>query len=776
MRPRLALAAVLALTLTAALACDVAPPAPAPPTSAPAAPVASAAPSAPAVSAAPAASAPEAPPEAQHRDALAQVARWEEARALGGGEDGLGALSRHAAPVVRARAALALGRVGAGEGLDLLAPLMGDPDAAVRGAAAFGVGLIAAEHEDDPRLIARARQLLLGAWAREQDRDEAPEARRRVVWALRRVGGEDARGVVDALLQAAQRERPAVQAEALRSLALLARAAPKTPGLDGADVLTTLQRAAASPEAEVREAALYAALRLKRPDAQPLLAATLAGDAEARPEEAALALRALAALQSFDVPRARVLLLGAAEGPASQHHAVRLEALRHLISAHTPLAVAAVEAFILQHLGPLEADGTLPDGDELHLLLLAVESRGADWDARPRALLRRVLEASAHPRLKRAEGSPSLAVRSVQLECTAAVGVDFLSQEVQATPRCGDGLPSQMTPALRASYEADVIQRLKRPALKRLELLEALYRRSDDPGTQAAALYAVQSLLPEDGAPVDKALQRELPRLRAAVDRLGRDAAASADPVVRATGLGLVGRANQGDAAAFVEGALARLDPLQPPGEQLDVVLETLDSLKRLGSGAETVARWLANPTPVVRQRAAATLARLQPEQPLTLPSPEPPPARPERVGQPRRTFTLTTTRGPITLELWPDLAPGAVASFEALAARGFYDRLLFHRVIPGFVAQGGDPRGDGSGGPGTPLNAEWSDARFTPGTLGMAHAGKDTAGSQFFITTGDHPHLDGGYTAFGRVVEGQDIARSLLVGDRIVKVTPPGP
>ena len=105
------------------------------------------------------------------------------------------------------------------------------------------------------------------------------------------------------------------------------------------------------------------------------------------------------------------------------------------------------------------------------------------------------------------------------------------------------------------------------------------------------------------------------------------------------------------------------------------------------------------------------------------------------------------------------------------LARRGFYDGVPFHRVIPGFVAQGGDPRGDGSGGPGYTLRCEIGQRPYGRGAVGMAHSGKDTGGSQFFITLSPQPHLDGGYTAFGWVAEGMDVADQLRPGDVIERV-----
>ena len=124
--------------------------------------------------------------------------------------------------------------------------------------------------------------------------------------------------------------------------------------------------------------------------------------------------------------------------------------------------------------------------------------------------------------------------------------------------------------------------------------------------------------------------------------------------------------------------------------------------------------------------------------------------------------------------ELYPDLAPQSVGNFTALANSGFYDGLIFHRVIPGFMIQGGDPKGTGTGGPGYAIKGEFAangvdnPLRHTRGILSMARAmSMDSAGSQFFIMVADAPHLDGQYAAFGKVTEGMDAADEIVNAER---------
>jgi cyclophilin family peptidyl-prolyl cis-trans isomerase len=128
---------------------------------------------------------------------------------------------------------------------------------------------------------------------------------------------------------------------------------------------------------------------------------------------------------------------------------------------------------------------------------------------------------------------------------------------------------------------------------------------------------------------------------------------------------------------------------------------------------------------------------------------------------------TIATDRGTITMELDPQLAPSTVNNFVALARRGYYDGLTFHRVVPEFVIQGGDPEGTGSGGPGYRFSDEPVRGDYTLGAVAMANAGPDTNGSQFFICIDDCTRkLQKNYNLFGYVVDGIDVAQETQVGD----------
>ncbi|MCI5968607.1 peptidylprolyl isomerase [Helicobacter sp.] len=135
----------------------------------------------------------------------------------------------------------------------------------------------------------------------------------------------------------------------------------------------------------------------------------------------------------------------------------------------------------------------------------------------------------------------------------------------------------------------------------------------------------------------------------------------------------------------------------------------------------------------------------------------------------------IYTEKGNMKIKLFPDDAPNTVANFAHLAQSGFYNGLIFHRVIPGFVAQGGCPEGSGRGGPGYKIACELDNNphKHIKGTLSMAHAGRDTGGSQFFICFAPQPHLDGEHTIFGQIEDEESlkVLDSLKQNDKILKI-----
>ena len=145
----------------------------------------------------------------------------------------------------------------------------------------------------------------------------------------------------------------------------------------------------------------------------------------------------------------------------------------------------------------------------------------------------------------------------------------------------------------------------------------------------------------------------------------------------------------------------------------------------------------------------------------------------------PNKTYiaTIDTTAGTMVAELWPKIAPQTVNSFVFLAKEGFYEGVIFHRVIPGFMIQGGDPTGTGMGGPGYQVKAEFNETKHERGILSMARSSNpDSAGSQFFVMHAKYPSLDGQYTVFGKLTQGVEVVDKIVNAPRNAEDRPNNP
>lgn len=259
-----------------------------------------------------------------------------------------------------------------------------------------------------------------------------------------------------------------------------------------------------------------------------------------------------------------------------------------------------------------------------------------------------------------------------------------------------------------------------------------------DPVLTAAALHGLGELVPSDTTLIEKNREQTPPIIGRV---LNEDPAAKTRPDIR-------------EAAAE---ALGHFDT---------------DESRKILNGLLTDPEWR------VRNAAADALERLgDPRPEIAPPGPLPGPPDPLdeaylKSKQGRWEATVKTSRGEFTIELLNQDAPRTVQNFVNLSDDGFYDGLVFHRVVPNFVAQTGDPLGCGWGGPGYEIRCEYNRDRYERGTVGMAHAGKDTGGSQWFVTHSPQHHLDGRYTVFGRVTDGMDVVDAIRVDDTIESVT----
>ncbi|HTG35927.1 MAG TPA: HEAT repeat domain-containing protein [Thermoanaerobaculia bacterium] len=383
------------------------------------------------------------------------------------------------------------------------------------------------------------------------------------------------------------------------------------------------------------------------------------------------------------------------------------------------------------------------------------------------------------PRLRALLDDPRPGVRASAVEAAGAWGSPELNDALAA--RVGAGDAGERGTALVALATG------KAPAA--LALVTAAAADKDDALRTRAAEAAGALGLPAAAAVIERLAGDPSPRVRAAAlsawltadpkaTEVARKALADPDPTVRGTALdwlaehpvvpladigaalpGVYQEGTQEEGLAAVKAVAARTE-----GEPLERG-EGLALLERLSTGGPYV----------LRRAAGESLGKLGGKVPALEPA--------ERVKdvalyreivqrtRSPRTVEIRTRRGTVTVRLACPLAPLTCLNFLNLAGQGFFDGLSFHRVVPDFVVQGGGPKGDGSGGPGYAIRDEINRLRYNRGVVGMALAGADTGGSQFFITLSPQPHLDGGYTAFGEVIAGAEVLDRIQLGDRIEKV-----
>jgi cyclophilin family peptidyl-prolyl cis-trans isomerase/HEAT repeat protein len=223
---------------------------------------------------------------------------------------------------------------------------------------------------------------------------------------------------------------------------------------------------------------------------------------------------------------------------------------------------------------------------------------------------------------------------------------------------------------------------------------------------------------------------------------------------------------------SFVQPLLEAYDQFKAPSdvEPMLAILAALDSIPDL-KAKTLLERETQSPYLPIRKAAADALARLVPNF-MVNPAPANQPLTrydfPLIQNKLSPKIRFYTSKGNFEIILYPQKAPVTVSNFIELVKSGFYNGIYFHRVVPGFVIQAGDPRGDGWGGPGYSIPCEYNDLFYDRGMIGMAHAGKDTGGSQFFITHTPQPHLNGRHTAFGKVITGLEVIDRIEIYDQI--------
>jgi cyclophilin family peptidyl-prolyl cis-trans isomerase/HEAT repeat protein len=614
----------------------------------------------------------------------------------------------HANPAVRRQAALAAGRIGDAAAIDLLLPVLNDSVPGVQAAAAFALGLL-----KDARAIPLLLEKVRAVSSTEQG---APQLE--AVTAIAKIGGDESGRALSDILAAGSpgASTPVVNVALLESWRLGARAP-----------VVELIRFTDAFDAATRWRALYSLARLRAaPGAAPLARALNDPDAQTRTVAARGLGKALLDSARLD-PRDAVAGLRRLLNDPDAH--IRINALRSLASFRDSGLASAVV--------PLLSDRDIGVAVQAETTLGVLRGTAALAALRPRlnnsvfALKRQAIIAVAQ-----ADSGAGVAA-AVAVSNDADWRWRSVAAEAFGAARARDRLEGQL-----ADRDGRVV---------------------------AQALQALQRLVPADDS-------SRLARARALLTH--------ADPAVRSVAADLLARHPNVDDVDLLVAAYRRAegDPFN------DARLSAVSALGTIAAssatGRQRVATRFVSVTPrpddyLVRRLAADTVpdtrAAWGPVLPIvtgrTLADYRDVARRwlaPALAGTNPHVF-LETDRGTLDIELLPAEAPLTVAAFIDLVNRRYFDGTRWHRVVPNFVVQDGDPRGDGWGGPGFAIRDEINPVRYETGTVGMALSGPNTGGSQYFITHSAQPHLDGIYTIFGRVgASGATVLNAIGMGDRI--------
>jgi HEAT repeat protein/cyclophilin family peptidyl-prolyl cis-trans isomerase len=611
---------------------------------------------------------------------------------------------------VRRRAALAAGRIGDPAAVPTLMDLMNDNEPEVRQMSAFALGLIG-DKTGVERLVASLK-------------DPDAVVRGRSAESIGKIGdaraaADVARMVLDAVPKGAalvtvRGDDPGSPTDPWLELrlGLLALARLKDPAAAGSVLL-----ADGKPRFDWW-AATYVAMQVGGPSMRPLL---LQAASASDPLSRAYAARGL----------------GATKDPLVVDRLAQLTA-----DKQEWVAVTALRAL-----------GEVPDlkGTAAAASLLSSPSPILRWEAL-RVLARLPVDPTVRARVVPLVGGEPPFIRGAALEALAHIDRDEFALVLS-------GLDPDPDFSVRASLATALGEAGDETSLAHLYGM----LKDDDPRVLPAVLVALQKARGMESVDtLKKALENP--------DFVVRAAAANALADLKATGL-----------SPALQAAYTR----SLGDGELDARMKIVRALAvQKDDGAKTTLTQAArsDPSRVVRESASKGLRSL---------GVEPPPIGPDGIQRPYVDYRLAmlpydptpgvplytprafihTGRGTIEVHLDVVSAPLATGSFIRLARRGFFNGLTFHRVVPGYVVQGGDPRGDSNGGPGYTLRCEIGERPFGRGTVGMALDGKDTGGSQFFITHVPTPQLDGGYTVFGWVASGIDVVNALLPGDSIERI-----
>ncbi len=610
---------------------------------------------------------------------------------------------------------MALARMERLDTIEAIVGALNDVDAAVRANAAFAAGQVDVALSTSPSDL-RVRDRLEGALVQRLGAEQNATARVAVVRALGRI----ASGIgLHELVVLGGHPGP-MRAEALTALGV---AGQRRGGslVDDIDLLQAVRTGLADPDPATRTGAAYAAFRqgiaLEDADVQHMVGA---------PEQARIHFaRALAGTR---VPVA-VVNGGVATLLLDSDWRVQVEALR-AVRAHSDAALDPVLKVL-----PTTAQRIATAG-QAHVITEACNTLAVVGAASVSLPVVEQVVAALPP-------GPTWAFA----RCTCAGVVEVLGGPGNALETCSGALP-EMTQRL---LSIDTIARARISSSERAAALKGFFG-SDESKVRIAAANALCS----DGS-------------LAAVDAAATQLVTEADSGVMSALLECFSGGEHVDVLKDRTISIAASRLVERSGfEQLEplITIAAIARSRQSSASMHSLVDQLAtHGDPAVRDAARGVTAGARAPGPRAVVLPASSPAALPLAA------VLRTTRGEITIAFDRERAPRTAKTFVELATKGVLNNTPFHRVVADFVSQGGDPRGDGSGGPGFTIPCENSDAHFTRGAVGMAHAGKDTGGSQFFLTHSEQPHLDGRYTFFATVTDGLAVMDSLQRDDVLLSV-----
>ncbi len=669
------------------------------------------------------------PEELERTRLFAEIIKREDRRVLGEDEFFPQNLRSAPYPIVREWCAIALGRIGNPRALRWLYESFRSPYAGVRAAAAFAVG----EIEDREILKEEFRRVDARAAAELVDLLDDPsiQVRMRAVEALGKVGSvSDATEIVRRLQSFHHDGSP--EQRAYLGFAITALMRLKEP-----DALPVLEKLAGEPDPEIQWRVSNALYRLRARNAKATFLRLLQSP---HPDVRAHAARGLSICEDPNLAEFLhpLLLSHDPQSAQSQPLSVRVCAVQALGNLKSPKSVSAIQTALnsepINRENPDQMNfavqaatalGNIGAGEAEFVLVPLLKSSGPVADSAIVALAKllkgneRFYHLTDISQVNSEAGTRALAEALGELGGQRAIrGLKDLL--IQAA---GEKATSAQVLTIPT-----VLQSLEKTRTPDLDVILGPYLASQDGVILRAAIgvYKPKPAMKEPWKPLIEAYQRMAPgnNIEAKVAALN-----ALDPWIR-----------QEQVQSTLRSALA--------DRQRNARIAASRLLRK--AGADDVD---PDPGPSESATTEATYGIVASN----------------RVN--RTVAVLETERGKIEIELYRQDAPLTVANFVTLARGGFFDGLSFMRVVPYFVIQGGDPRNDMEGGPGYTIRCEINTRPYERGSVGMALAGKDTGGSQFFITLSPQPHLDGGYTCFGRVISGLTAAERMTAGDRIVKV-----